>query len=60
MAIKSTSVVSRLLRLGKRGVLVTLFSLVLTSAAVPSSAFAANLPHLMHPTDGQGDSPLVP
>lgn len=55
-----TSSVSRVVRLGKRGVMVALLAVVVTAAVVPSSVFAWSLPHIVHVKDGQGDSPLVP
>lgn len=61
MATRFNSVVSRLVRLGKRGVAVALVSVLLTSAAVPPSAFADHAQHIAHTADdGQGDSPQVP
>lgn len=54
------SAMSRLLRFGKRSVLVALFAAVLTSGAVPATTFASQSAHFIHPNDGVGDSPLVP
>jgi hypothetical protein len=58
------SAISRWVRVGKRSVLVALFGLLVTSAAVPATSLAKSLPnpspHIVHTADGQGDSPLVP
>ena len=64
MAKRSTSAASRLARIGKRSVVVALFALLVTSAALPANVLAASVTHVakhvVHPADGQGDSPLVP
>jgi hypothetical protein len=52
--------VARLVRLGKRSLLIALLGLVLTAAIAPGSALPGGLPHIVHVQDGQGDSPLVP
>jgi hypothetical protein len=52
--------VARLVRLGKRGVAVALLAVFVAAAALPASASAGGLPHIVHVSDGQGDSPLVP
>jgi hypothetical protein len=64
MAIRSTSAAARLARIGKRSVVVALFALLVASAALPANVLAAGVTHgvshVVHTTDGQGDSPLVP
>jgi hypothetical protein len=60
LSMQSTkSAMSRLLRLGKRSVLVALFAALVTSA-VPTTTLAFPHSHIIHVNDGQGDSPLVP
>lgn len=55
------SVISRVLRLGKRSVLITLLAVSVTTMVAPSQVLAAkHVPHLVHPTDGVEDPPLVP
>ena len=56
-----TTIVSRLQRAAKRSALIALAALVLTSAALPTSAFAASPPvYLFGPSDGSGDNPIMP
>jgi hypothetical protein len=52
--------VARLVRLGKRGVVIALLGLVLTATSAPASASASGVPHIAHVQGGQGDGPLVP
>jgi hypothetical protein len=56
------TVVSRLLRLAKRGLLVGLFGLTLSSIVLPASASAHTVSTYQWdaPEDGVGDSPIVP
>jgi hypothetical protein len=56
------SVISRVLRLGKRSVLITLLAVSVTTMMAPSQVLAAkHVPHFVHPTDdGVEDPPLVP
>jgi len=56
---------ARLNRSVKRGVLLTLLVVVLSSMVAPSQGLAIGSPqptglHLVRPSDGVGDSPLVP
>jgi hypothetical protein len=56
---------ARLNRNVKRGVLLTLLVVVLSSMVAPSPGLAFDSPpaiglHLLRPSDGVGDSPLVP
>lgn len=58
---KISMIVSRVFRATKRGALIALAALVLTSATVPPSAFAHGATaQLMGPDDGTGDNPQMP
>jgi len=52
--------VARLVRLGKRSLLIALLGLVLTATVAPASASAGGVPHIARVQGGQGDGPLVP
>jgi hypothetical protein len=60
--------VSNVVRSGKRALAVALLGLMLGAFVTPATSSAASLrsgiapaPHpIVHPTDGVGDSPLVP
>ena len=58
---KISMIVSRVFRATKRGALIALTALVLTSATVPPAAFAyGTTAQLMRPDDGTGDNPQMP
>jgi hypothetical protein len=61
MPTRFKSVISRFVRLGKRSVLITLLAIAVTTTVAPSQVLAAkHVPHIVHPTDGVEDPPLVP
>ena len=57
---KISMIVSRVFRATKRGALIALAALVLTSAAVPPSFAHGATAQLMGPDDGTGDNPQMP